>query len=423
MDKRIKDLIEFTKEKYGLTQYYLHKWDIVHSITIFSDTVYRLSMEWFPDHIKKWDDETANPEGTAYIEIDIHSKNVKCIIFSEGKSYADSMTFNLNNKDGIIKWIEKETGLIYGGQFEFWEEKERELSFKECIDGISVSPSGYIQFKIDKNGALIFFSVIGQFPDKTSVKRDVYVLSPAQVKESAKEQLKLFEFPITERKKLLPVFALEEIYIKNDCSSTLPCGLLSDDKPRLTMDKVIEWVHPVQTPFYEKAITFTENVITPEQAFRCEPHPNLQPITKEEIKKCLNAIQLFLSQVYVNDTGKWILKSLYRDKGYIHAALKFKGQTTRIFKRKMILFIDPKTYEVSNYMDNKTLLEIYLELKETDKIKVMKEDAFEKLIDLIELKPYYVYDAEQGYYILCGKLDCSYAVNACNGEIVTLSEL
>ncbi|MFA9466221.1 MAG: hypothetical protein ACERKN_18295 [Velocimicrobium sp.] len=423
MDKRIKDLVEFTREKYELTQYYLHKWDIVHSITIFYDTVYILRMAWFPNHIKKWDDETSYPEGTAYIEIGIQSKNVKSVIFSRGKSYANSMMFDLKNKDEIIKWIEKETGLNYGEQFEFWKEEERELSFKECIDGISVSPSGYIQFRLDEDGKLTFFSVIGQFPAKNLVKQDLYVLSLAQVNELAKEQLKLVEFPVMEQKKLVSAYAMEEIYIKNDCSSTLPFNFFVDDKSRLQMDKVIEWEHQIQNPFHRKEITFDENVVTPEQAFRSEPHPDLQPITEEEIKKCLRAIQKVLSQEYINDSGKWILKSLHRDNGYIHATLKVKEQKERAFKRKMMLFIDSKTYEVLNYMDNKPFLEMYMELKEAEKIKIIKEEAFEKIIDLIELKPCYVYDSEQGYYVLCGKLDCNYAVNACDGEIVKLSEL
>lgn len=66
---------------------------------------------------------------------------------------------------------------------------------------------------------------------------------------------------------------------------------------------------------------------------------------------------------------------------------------------------------------------MYMELKEVDEIKVTKEKAFEQLKDFIQLTPYYVYDFEEGYYVLCGKLDCQYAVKACNGEIVELSEL
>ena len=64
-------------------------------------------MEWLPNHIKNWGDETYNPEGTVCIEIDIHSRKTKRAIFSKGISSVDGMTFDLNNRDEIIKWIEK----------------------------------------------------------------------------------------------------------------------------------------------------------------------------------------------------------------------------------------------------------------------------------------------------------------------------
>ena len=89
----------------------------------------------------------------------------------------------------------------------------------------------------------------------------------------------------------------------------------------------------------------------------------------------------------------------------------------------MKLFIDAETYQVLNYMDNKSFLEMYMELEEAEEIKVAKEEAFEKLKDFIELTPYYVFDFEQGYYVLCGKLDCQYAVKANNGEVIELNEL
>ena len=182
------------------------------------------------------------PEGTACIEIDIHSRKTKRVIFSKGISTVDGMTFDLNNRDKIIKWIEKETGLIYGRQFEFWREEERELHFKECIDGIAVSPSGNIEVKLDNEGRLILFSIYGQFPSEKLVKLDKYSLSLEQIEKIANEQLKLVEFPQIEQKKLIPAFAIEEIYIKNNDLSTLPYEVfVKNDNFSLQLDKVIEW--------------------------------------------------------------------------------------------------------------------------------------------------------------------------------------
>lgn len=87
------------------------------------------------------------------------------------------------------------------------------------------------------------------------LKKERYVLSLEQIEELAKEQLKLVgEYPIMKQKKDVPAFAIEEIYIKNDCSFTLPFEFFVDDKSRLQIDKVIEWDHQIQN-------LFTENII------------------------------------------------------------------------------------------------------------------------------------------------------------------
>ena len=423
MDKRIKELIDFTKEKYGLTEYFLHKWDINRSTTIFNETVYTLSMEWFPNSNIEWENNDLNPEGTASIEIDIHTRKVKSVIFVGGISYADGMRFDLTNKSEVIKWVEKETGLTYGKQFMFSGEKDRELRFKECIDEISVSPSGFIELKVDEKGKLTFFSVMGQFPNERFIKREQYTLDVEQIEEELKsEQVKLVEFPVIKEKRIVPAYALEELYIKNDRSTTLPFDLFVDNDSRLTLDRVIEWDTSIQKQFNRKEMSWFED-ISPEQAFQCEPHPNLVPISEEDVQRCVDAVREFLSHEYANDSGNWVLKSLHREKDYIHAILNRRVQRERVFRRKLKIIIDAKTYEVINYLDNQFLTDMYKDFQGEEEVNVTKEEAYEKLTGLIELTPCYVYDAEQSYYVLCGKLDCHYAVKASDGEVVALSEL
>lgn len=423
MDKRIKELVDFTREKYGLDNYVLHTFSIRRNITIFKETVYSLNMEWFPSSAKDWDNEDENPDGSAYIELDMHSRKVRSIIFVGGISFVDSLKFDADNKEEIIKWIEKETDLCFGEQFALRKEEDREFQFSECIDGVKVSPSGSIDFRLDEEGRLTFFSVNGQFPSKEMIKQETFKLSLNQLQELAMEQLKLVEFPIVKQKQLVPAFAIEEIYVRNDGHSTLPFEFIVEDRARLHLDQVIEWDCQVEEPFQGTIIELLEDV-TPEQAFRCEPHPDLQLITEEDIQQSIMTIQKFLSQEYSDDSGKWVVSTLYRDKGCLHAILKTKGQNQRVFYRKIKLFIDPNTYEVLNYMDNDFLIEeMYKDLKQAEEVQVTKEEAFKKLKDFVTLTPYYVYDFEQGRYLLCGKLDCLQAVKASNGEVVSLDDL
>ena len=272
-------------------------------------------MEWFPNHVTVQEDDGSNPEGTAIIEINVATRKFESAIFVMGKTYAkDGVTFaNLDTKT-IIKWIEHETGLTYGKQFQLHKEEEGELHFTECIDGVAVSPSGSIEVKFNQEGKLTLFSVHGQFPSKEMVKEETYTLSLEAVEQLAKEQLKLVEFPSYEQKKLFPVYAVEEIYVTNDGTSTIPFEIIADVKSYLKIDQTIYWDEPINEPFERKEINWIEDV-TAEQAFSCEPSPVSFPITKVEQEKCVMAVKDFLRQEYPNDTGKWMLKTFIVTKG------------------------------------------------------------------------------------------------------------
>ena len=69
------------------------------------------------------------------------------------------------------------------------------------------------------------------------------------------------------------------------------------------------------------------------------------------------------------------------------------------------------------------MLEIFDQFNVPEKATITKDEAYEKIKELFELKPYYVYDFKQSLYVLCGKLDCDYGVIASNGEIIALDDL
>lgn len=423
MDPRIQELIDFTRVKFGLGSYYLQRHQLYQNVNIFHKTVYTLCMEWFPNHVNEQEDDDSNPDGTAVIEINVNSGKFESVIFVMGKTFAeDGVSFAGLAQNDIIKWIEQETGLAYRKQFQLHKEEEGELCFKECIDGVAVSPSGSIEVKFDQKGSLTFFAVHGQFPSKEIVKEETYTLSLDTVEHLAKEQLKLIEFPSYEKKRLYPIYAVEEIYVMNNRTSTIPFEVIVDTRSYLQIDKTIYWDEPLDKQFKRKEISWIEN-ITPEQAFSCEPSLNSFPITKLEQEQCLMAVKDLLRQEYPNDSGKWVLKTLHRDKGYIHAVLRANQQDNCVFQRKLMIMIDANSLQVFNYIDNKPMLEVFDEFQAPEKVTINKKEAYEKLKDLFELKPFYVYDFQQKQYVLCGKLDCHYGVNAENGEVIALDNL
>jgi len=131
----------------------------------------------------------------------------------------------------------------------------------------------------------------------------------------------------------------------------------------------------------------------------------------------------FLLQEYPDDSGGWILKTLHRDRAYIHAILRANKLENRVFQRKITVIIDAISFRAINYIDNKPMLDMFDQFHASDKATIDKEEAYKKLKQLYELKPYYVYDFKQKQYILCGKLDCLYGVNASSGKVIALNDL
>ncbi|MEK5255514.1 hypothetical protein NST74_18770 [Paenibacillus sp. FSL F4-0125] len=421
MDIRIKELVNAAQETYGLDNYYLHTHELYREVSILGKTDYLLSMEWFPSHITEWK-EDYNPEGTAVITIDLQSRNYKSVIFVGGKSYANGAPFQNIDLNGVIQWMEAEAGIVYGKGFHLIKEQVGEYHFAESIDGVPVSPGGRMELRFDAEGRLIFYSVYVQFPSRSLVQKENYSLTLQAVEPQAKKQLQLIEYPVYEMKQFLPIYGIEEIYITNDGTSTIPFEIISGTRAQLNIDQVIHWEQANTEPFVRTEIRLQE-VVTIEQAIAREPHPDSFPITDAELFKCIAGVEAGLSQLYPDESGQWILKTLHRERGHIQATLRMNTPSNRIFQRKLLLFIDANLYKVINYMDNKPLLDTFDEFQSEGEIAVSHNEAYTKLKEWLELSPVYVYDPGQKKYVLCGKLDCNYAVKATNGDVVELGSL
>lgn len=422
MEQKIQALIIATKEKFGLTNYYLHTSSFYRSLDVFEDTTYTFTTEWLPSHAKKVEEDDLNPPGTAIIDIDVHTGQLKRILFVNNKSFAEKNIIVSTSTNDIIQWVEEETGLTYNEQFQLIEEENGRLFFKECFMGIPVSPSGFIEIKYNQDGQLTLFSAIGQFPPKEKFKQDVPALSLEKVADLPRKQIKLMEFPLEKQKQILPFYGFEEIYITNDLTRTIPYEFFVNDKIQLAINKIIYWDSPTNQLFEKKCLTFA-NDVTIEQVISREHHPNLLPITNLEKEQCISTVSDFLRQEYPNDTGKWLLTTLYRQDNYIYATLKYNEHSNFIFKRKLLVIIAAENLQAINSMDSQFMLKTFEAYTTVEKGTITENQAFDTLKDHLELTPVYVYDKQLAQYILCGKLDCAFAVNATNGELVKLDDL
>ncbi|MGD6844917.1 hypothetical protein ACQCVH_20680 [Bacillus infantis] len=421
MDQRIKKLADLTFEKFGLEEYYLGRTGFYHRSSFQNKTDYTLCMEWFPNGAEA-EDDGSNPEGTAVIEVAIAGGRTKSAIFVGGKTLADGVTFVPGDRDSIINWIEKETGLSYGQQFRLTKEEDRRLHFSVAVNGTSLYPGCHMELEVDDEGRLITFSAYGYMPETGQLQEENYALSLKNIEEDIlEEQLVFAQFPNREKEKWFSLFAIEEIFITNDRQKTIefdPMGM----EPKLTVNQVIEWDQPSDIPFERKSITAFEE-IPADQAFAGEPHIESYPIQEAEADKCAAAVRQVLSREYPGESGQWTLKTLRRSRGCIDAVLRKSGQDSSIFKRKLTVIIDAHSFEPRNYIDNQMMLDMFEGYLAPGEATVDKDEAFEKLKPYFFLKPVYVYDFEKEMYVLCGKLDCEHAVDAETGEIVLLDDI
>lgn len=82
------------------------------------------------------------------------------------------------------------------------------------------------------------------------------------------------------------------------------------------------------------------------------------------------------------------------------------------------------TFTAINFIDNEPMLDMYDGYdRSSEEVTITKDQAYAKLFNNVQLKPYYVYNYEQETYVLCGKLECDQAVQALTGEIVDINDL
>ncbi|PRO40098.1 hypothetical protein [Bacillus sp. LLTC93] len=426
MNANIQQLIDQTRMKFGLDHYLLKRYGFSRYVNVINETIYKLNMEWFPPRHTEPEDDDSNPEGTAVIEVNLNTGQFETVIFVMDKTYAkNGVTFDSQHPDDIYQWVEQETGLIYGEHFHLQKEEKGELHFHESIDSVPVSPSGTIEVTWDENGQLTSFIHHGPFIAKKVLRAEEYTLSIDMIESLAKQQVQRFEWPSFEQNRIRSVYALEEIYVKNDGTGNIPFEIGREETHCIHLNQVMEWNEPLNKSFEKKEMNIHED-ISAEQAFSLEPSPDTIPISKEEQDECIKAVRTFLRQKYSKDTGKWVLTTLHRDHGYIHAILKTRQQEGSGFLDKIKVFIDASSFEAVNYIDKKEMFQVCGILdpfQAPSEITLSKEEAFEKLREYLELTPIYVYDDAQKQYVLCGKLDCHYGVDAASGKVVPLQDI
>ncbi|HLR51719.1 MAG TPA: hypothetical protein VK072_02475 [Candidatus Avamphibacillus sp.] len=252
MNEQIQNIVNDIQEQFKLNDYFLKRYHIFHEKRSLSEGNYILNMEWFPNQTKgqaEKEDEDLNPEGTVSIDIDFHSRELYRIIFVGMVSNPDAKDiFPTPEKANVINWVEETTGLTFGKQFKIESERDNTFYFRAAIDNINTAPSGMINVEFNEKDELTLFSIDGLFPSEEKVAREPFSLLPENMEHFFWEQFQLVEVPVEENETWLPVYMIEELYIKNNSEKTFPYGSLD----REIMNTKLEWSVPLQGPFNPK---------------------------------------------------------------------------------------------------------------------------------------------------------------------------
>ncbi|ALX49688.1 hypothetical protein AOX59_14585 [Lentibacillus amyloliquefaciens] len=422
MAEEFQTVVDDIRESLSLNNHKLKRHHFFREKNHFNETTYILSMEWFPENSNIATDDY-NPEGTAVVDVNFHTKEIKQILFVNNVNSADHSVYPSSVvKEDVIDWIEDMTALTFGRQFLIAQEDEQKLVFRAAVDNIPVSPSGMIRVEFNENGLLTLFSIDGEFPTEEQIEWEPFALTPDTYEPVAETQCQLLELPSQEQEKWLPVYGMEELFLTNDATRTIPFTFGEDRSSFIPKDEVLRWDAPLEGNFERKEIDLSSEV-TFETVLANTPHPDTFPLTDEEVEACEREVLSFMRLVYPNESGKRSLTGFYLKDGYIKAEIKPVHDAKKALNLKINLIIERNTLRAVNYFDQDNLFEAFKHFAKSDKPILSSEEAFEKLRGHLDIDPVYVYDSERETYIMCGKLDCDYGVNAVTGEVLKLNEM
>ncbi|WP_042221260.1 hypothetical protein [Oceanobacillus manasiensis] len=425
MNELLKKIADSCQKDFGLENYYLERYHLFRDDNSSLENNYLFSMEWFPRVVEGEIEEGLNPPGTAVVDVELQSKKLRHFTFVNGVNLAEEQVFPklADGSETIIEWVEEKTGLEFGRQFQLAEEADDGVRFLAAADNIPVFPVGSIEVTFNEEGMLSHYSIDGSFPEEEQIKWEPFALTPTIVDPIILDQFQLLEIPVEEEERWLAVYGTTTTFLTNDKQHIIPFEKAEMRDSYEVLDRNIEWdSEATENTFVAKEIDLSHEVSL-EDALANKPDENKHPLTSEDLQQSFEAVTVFMQQKYPGESGKWNLHALSRERGYLLAELRPKVQDKKVIQHKIKLFIDPVTYMPLNFTDNQFILEMFDHFEEAKSPVLTKDEAFEKLHSYIEITPVYVYDPNRETYQLCGKVDCSYGVDAATGDVILLDEL
>src|SRR5699024_12464313 len=115
----------------------------------------------------------------------------------------------------VIDCVAVITQLVIGKQFIIHMSRYNAFRVSSAVYHIPVAPPGTIQVEFNNSDELTLFSIDGFFPVENKVAWEPFSLLPENLEHLFKQQLKLIDIPLEEEERWLPIYGIDEIYVRN----------------------------------------------------------------------------------------------------------------------------------------------------------------------------------------------------------------
>lgn len=415
MDNRLKQLVNELTVKFGLEQYQLETCSFHKELSYNGEAHYKCNLELFPHATADEREEGLNPIGTASIEYNLTTEKLVHLFFVQGQSFSTKTAFETQTVREVAQWIEQETGYRFEQDFTIVDTLDNGYRFEAEIDSLPSSPGGLIEVEFNQAGKLTSFLMQDMQTIDENRKLTKFTLTKDDIETIIQDQIKLIQFPNEDEEKFIPLYAIEEVYIKNETKQRIP--YLIHEREEIIVNEPIIWSTALEG-------TIARTVIEPhpevsiEEAFTQQKAVARPLIEEKQLPQIFLAVTDVLRTVLPNESNRWAIATVRSEDQFIMCTLNEIEST--YFDRKFIVLLDPISLEVLNYIDTRELMEIFDSFTPAPEAIVTEDEAYEKLAPFVTLTPTYVYDFDTKQFELCGLLNATHAVEAVTGEMISL---
>lgn len=413
LEESLQQLVDYINEQCGLSAYRLNN----HFLTHDPIEGFVFLTEWIPKRVVSHIHQR-NPDGTAIISLNYHSKQILSVVFVNDVSFADSGV--LPDQDSFVSWLESHTTLHYDEQFTQTHREDRKIIYEAKVDGLNVLPKGKIEVRYNTDGQLVFYIKDGIFPRLSEIEHSDYALTNETITPFYERALKMLEIPVEKDETWKPYYILEESLISNDLQNCFNADSVNERSVYFEVNHLLTWSNAVGGHFHRKDVELLEKASVHDAEQR-QPHRDHLPLTENCLIRIIQETARVIQLHFPDEPGKWMVKRIYREYQHIMSEV-VPYNSNRIYNRRIKVVLNEDLHAI-NMVDNDIIYELLEHFEKAPEAKITPESALESLMPYVNITPVYAYNRLHEKYQIHGKLDCPMAIDAITGELIELDEI